>query len=125
MMSHMTHRDSEFRARAEFGLTRRRAVASFGAVGMAGLLAQAARAQQPAGTPVPAASPTAGQEVNLEATMPDWRFSVVTIQDPYKGTITKPSGVPAGIRVVAYQVVLTNNSDMPMQFSITDIRLRD
>jgi len=123
----MTDNDTERQAPHASAVSRRRALATLGAIGLVGALTPAARAQQP-GTPVPAtgaSTPVAGTEVNLEVAMPDWRFAVVTIQDPYQGTPTRPDSVPAGARVVAYQVVLTNNSDLPMEFTIADIRLRD
>jgi hypothetical protein len=109
-------------------VSRRKAIAALGAIGLASSWASGALARQADSTPVPAAgasTPTAGAEVNLEVTMPDWRFAVVTIQNPYQGTLTTPDSVGAGISVIAYQVILTNNSDQPMEFRITDIRLRD
>jgi len=57
--------------------------------------------------------------------MPDWRFAAINLRDPYEGTLTKPTGVSAGIRVVAFEVSLANQSDQPLEFSIANIRLRD
>jgi hypothetical protein len=109
-------------------VSRRKAFATLGAVGLAGIWAPAAFARQADGTPEPAdggSTPEVAGEVNLESTMPDWRFAVVTIQDPYQGALTTPDSLPSGLRILAYQVILTNNSDQPMEFRITDVRLRD
>lgn len=60
-----------------------------------------------------------------DAGMPDWRFSLVEIQASYQGTISRPDEIPDGITVVACQVIITNDSDQPMEFAVRDIRLRD
>jgi hypothetical protein len=60
-----------------------------------------------------------------EAAMPNWRFVVTDFLDPYQGTLTKPEGVPSGTRVVALQLILLNESDQPLEFMVTDFRLRD
>jgi hypothetical protein len=57
--------------------------------------------------------------------MPDWRFAVVAIQDPYEPAGANDQQIPAGMRMVAYQVILTNNSAESMDFTISDVRLRD
>ena len=59
------------------------------------------------------------------ATMPNWEFSVLGFADPYAGEITTPDPIPPGVRVVAFQVVISNKSDMPLDFSSVDVRLRD
>lgn len=124
----MTISDTDRRAPLASAVNRRTVLVAFGALGLAGAAVRPALGQQAGSTPVPAAgeaTPSAGAEVNLEVQMPDWRFAVVTVQDPYPGTLNRPDSVPAGLRVVAYQVVLTNDSNMPMEFTISDIRLRD
>lgn len=57
--------------------------------------------------------------------MPDWAFSLVTVADPYTGTVTKPASLPDGIRVIAFEVVLENRSQQPLEFVTSDVRLRD
>lgn len=112
-------------------LTRRGAVATIGAVSVAGLWARAAQAQSAAATPPASdgvsatpASTEEGTEIGHSA-MPDWLFTAVSMKDPYGGTMTKPTSVPSGTRVVSCQIIITNRSDQPLQFTITDIRLRD
>jgi hypothetical protein len=100
-------------------LTRRSAIAALIVAGTAPL---AASAQQSDDT----ATPTTGEEVTLgEATMPEWRFVVLEVQDPYTGTLTRPDGLAASTRVVALHVILSNESDQPLEFTVTDFRLRD
>ncbi len=57
--------------------------------------------------------------------MPDWRFSLVELHNPYTGTLSRPDTTPQGTRVLGMQVILSNQSQQPMDFSIGDIRLRD
>ncbi len=75
--------------------------------------------------PIDAATPVPARDILGVSRMPDWRFSGVNRRDPYEGTLTKPEGVPAGIRVAAFEVSLSNRSDQPLEFSISDVRLRD
>lgn len=96
-------------------LTRREAVASLGALGLIALGSSQVSAQ---------ATPEAASEP-VEVTMPDWRFSLYTSADPYEGEITRPTAIPEGLRVVGYEVMLTNMSQQFMDFAIRDIRVRD
>lgn len=100
-------------------VNRRRAIGALGVLGLMATTSNAAMASQAQSTPV-----TGGAEP-IEVMMPDWRFSLIETVDPYVGELTKPQGVPAGLRVVGCQVVLTNMSDQPMDFSLRDIRARD
>lgn len=120
-------------------LNRRSALVAVGVVGATGVLAHASAANQGSSTPAanqgnstPAAATGEATAVSGargaalgEAGMPDWVFSATLMQDPYAGTLTKPAGLPPKTRVVALEVILTNHSDQPLQFTITDIRLRD
>ncbi len=95
-------------------LNRRSALAVVGAVGVTGIFATASGASQSNATPVPSggAATAVSEALNLGDTgMPDWRFSVTVMQDPYAGTLTKPVGVPQKTRVIALEVILTNHSD--------------
>lgn len=108
-------------------LTRRSALAA-GAAGLAALRTSSALGQQADGTPDAsgaASTPGVGEEIHREATMPDWRFTVVAIRDPYQPADANAQQIPAGMRMVAYQVILTNNSVESMEFGISDVRLRD
>lgn len=108
--------------------SRRRAIVALSAAGFAAVWAPGVLARQDPATPAtpttPNVPPTTGSLLG-EASMPDWRFAAVNLSDPYEGTLTKPAGVSGGVRVVALEVSLANESDQPFEFSITDIRLRD
>jgi hypothetical protein len=101
-------------------LNRRHALVSLGVVGLATLSSRSASAQQAGATPAASDDSEIGR-----SSMPDWQFSAVSLSDPYTGTMTKPTGLPAEARVVSLQVILTNASDQPLEFSVTDVRLRD
>jgi hypothetical protein len=96
-------------------ISRRDAIASLGAISLMALGAGHASAQ---------ATPEAATEP-VEVTMPDWRFTFLTAADPYEGEITRPSAVPEGLRIVAYEVMLANMSEQFMDFAVRDIRIRD
>ena len=98
------------------------AIAALVLAGAAPITAAAQQSQESA-TPA-AASPESGQEIG-EALMPQWRFAAIELVDPYTGTLTKPDALPANTRVVALQIVLQNESDQPLEFMVTDFRLRD
>ena len=122
----MPQRDALQRSLSERLLTRRGALASLGAVGLAAAGVSAARGQTAEGTPeAEAADATPAIEINREATMPDWRFTVISLNDPYGGTLSNVDAVPAGTRVVAAQVILSNHSNIPMEVDSSDVRLRD
>jgi hypothetical protein len=75
------------------------------------------------------ATPPAGQGTNEklvgEATAPAWRFAVSIYEDPYRGTVTSPTSSPAGTRFVGAEVIITNDSDQPLEFRSNSVRLRD
>ena len=75
------------------------------------------------------ATPVAGQggsdALIGEALAPSWRFAVSTFQDPYQGTISNSSSAPPGTRFIGAEVIITNDSDQPLEFRSSDIRLRD
>lgn len=71
------------------------------------------------------ATPEAAADAIAEKTMPDWRFSLVEFARTYQGTISRPDEIPAGLTIVACQVILTNLSDQPMEIAVRDIRMRD
>jgi len=98
--------------------SRRQAIPALGTLVLAAVAVPGAVARQGEATPV------ADGEVR-EATMPDWRFGLETLQSPYEGALTKPDGLPAGVRVLACEVVLHNMATQPLEFMVTDVRLRD
>jgi hypothetical protein len=88
-------------------------------------LALGQQAQSTPDTTSGADTPVSGEEIHREVTMPDWRFAVVAIRDPYQPADSNSQQIPAGMRMVAYQIILTNNSVESLDFGISDIRLRD
>jgi len=60
-----------------------------------------------------------------EAAAPAWRFGVSIFEDPYRGTIRAPSDTPPGTRFVGAEVVITNDSEQPLEFAVNDVRLQD
>jgi hypothetical protein len=82
-----------------------------------GLTAVAQEAQT--GTPSPA------PELVGQAEMPHWVFTVRVFQDPYAGELTRPAEPEPGVRYVAAEVVIENQSDQPLEFTASDVRLRD
>jgi len=70
------------------------------------------------------ATPTAPELVG-QAEMPKWVFRVQVFQDPYAGVLTRPAEPEPGIRYVAAEVVIENQSDQPLDFMASDVRLRD
>jgi hypothetical protein len=90
--------------------------------GLTGSSPAGARSNQEQSTPVA----TTGEETEIgEATMPQWRFVVSDFRDPYEGVLSKPSELPSGLRLVAFQIILFNGSDQPLEYSVSDVRLRD
>jgi Domain of unknown function (DUF4352) len=71
------------------------------------------------GTPNPAL------ELVGQAEMPNWVFRVQVFQDPYAGVLTRPAEPEPGIRYLAAEVVIENQSDQPLDFMTSDVRLRD
>jgi hypothetical protein len=59
------------------------------------------------------------------ATAPDWSFGLLSVQDPYTGTIQVPPMAAPGTRYVAAEVEIDNASDQPLAFTPAEIRIRD
>lgn len=82
-----------------------------------------------AAAPLPAAARQAGAtpegENAARVTAPRWVFELHEVQDPYAGTMQVPAEPPAGSRVVAIEVEVTNDSDQPLAFTPVDVRVRD
>jgi hypothetical protein len=70
------------------------------------------------------ATPTATALVG-QAEMPHWVFTVQVFQDPYAGVLTRPAEPEPGIRYIAAEIVIENQSDQPLDFTSSDVRLRD
>ena len=73
----------------------------------------------------PAANQDNTENLIGEALAPAWRFAVSIYEDPYRGTITSPTSSPAGTRFVGAEVIITNDSDQPLEFRSSNVRLRD
>jgi hypothetical protein len=71
------------------------------------------------------ATPSAAPALVGQAEMPQWIFTVQAFQDPYAGVLTRPAEPEPGMRYIAAEVVIENNSDQPLEFAATDVRLRD
>lgn len=56
---------------------------------------------------------------------PAWTFAVHTVADPYPGTMQVPADIPAGSRVIAIEIEVTNDADQGLNFTPIDVRLRD
>jgi hypothetical protein len=56
---------------------------------------------------------------------PQWFLSLISLQDPYPGLIQAPAEPPAKTRYIAAELQIDNDSDQPLNFTPTDIRLRD
>ena len=67
----------------------------------------------------------ATSEVVGQAETPRWIFSVLVLQDPYAGVLTRPAEPEPGVRYIAAEVRIENQSDQPLEFAASDIRLRD
>jgi len=71
------------------------------------------------------ATPSAAPEIVGQAEMPQWVFTVQVFQDPYAGVLTRPAEPEPGMRYIGAEVVIENQSDQPLEFVATDVRLRD
>ena len=71
------------------------------------------------------ATPTSAPELVGQAEMPHWVFTVQVFQDPYAGILTRPAEPEPGIRYIAAEVVIENQSDQPLDFTASDVRIRD
>ena len=81
---------------------------------------------QTEGTPQPAPStPGAVDPLVGEALSPSWKFGVSVLEDPYRGVTTRPVDLPPGNRIVGVEVIITNSSDQPLEFTVPDVRLHD
>jgi hypothetical protein len=74
-------------------------------------------ARQPEATP--------GAASGARVTAPQWVFELHEVQDPYAGAMQVPAEVPAGQRVLAVEVEISNDSDQALSFTPLDVRLRD
>jgi hypothetical protein len=83
----------------------------------AAVLPAASTASQPEATP--------GATTDSRVTAPSWVFQLHAVQDPYAGAMQVPAEVPAGQRVVAIEVEVTNDSDQALNFTPLDVRIRD
>lgn len=59
------------------------------------------------------------------AEAPAWSFAAHTVQDPYAGTMQVPAQIPAGTRVIAIEIEVTNDATQALDFTPIDVRLRD
>ena len=50
----------------------------------------------------------------VTAPVPDWRFVVHEMQDPYGGVLTNPAAPAPGVRYVGFDVEVVNASDQPL-----------
>ena len=72
-----------------------------------------------------ATPPAAEGEMVGEAEMPRWIFRVLVLQDPYAGVLTRPAEPEPEVRYIAAEVRIENQSDLPLEFAASDVRLRD
>lgn len=68
------------------------------------------------------ATPVAGE---TRIGPPAWYVDILAFQDPYAGVIQAPSAPPPGTRYVAAELSIENDSDQPLNFTPTEIRVRD
>jgi hypothetical protein len=73
----------------------------------------------------PEAGPGDDEIMVGEAVAPSWRFAVSTFEDPYQGTISTPSSSPPETRFIGAEVIITNDSEQPLEFRVGEIRLAD
>jgi len=119
----MNHPATTEKLRQHGAISRRGALAIMILAGAAPIGAAAQQSNEPAEQS--AATPASDEPTPVgEAEMPAWRFVVLDVIDPYGGTLTRPDGLPANTRVIALQVVLSNESEQPLEFMVTDFRLR-
>jgi hypothetical protein len=71
------------------------------------------------------ATPNAAPEIVGQAEMPQWIFTVQVFQDPYAGVLTRPAEPEPGMRYIGAEVVIENQSDQPLEFTASDVRVRD
>ena len=105
------------------GLVRRRLLLAIAGLAAPGLGFGRHPARGAAQDVTPEVGDQAGQVGQVET--PRWIFTVLTLEDPYTGEITRPDEPVAGMRYLAALVAIDNASDQPLEFSSSDIKLRD
>lgn len=58
-----------------------------------------------------------------ESRSPTWVFVVHSVQDPYAGVLVRPAEPQAGMRYVAADVEIRNESTFPLEFGNNGVRL--
>jgi hypothetical protein len=93
---------------------------------------RAGAAAQTTPTPGAAATATAGATTTAtagpavgEVGAPNWTFTVLQAQYPYTGQLTRPKELDPGLTVLGAEIIITNGSDQPLDFSTSDIVLKD
>jgi hypothetical protein len=118
MRSRKCGADAE-REESRMSINRRRLVPALGATGAGLMMGDRLSRAAPA-------TPVASTDIDLGQTgMPDWTFALRAFDDPYTGKLVFPSEVKAGTRVIHAEVVITNHSEQPLDFQISNIRLLD
>lgn len=111
-------------------ITRRKMIAAAAAIPVAAAITHTNRIVAQDATPEasPEASPQALATSPVgKAPAIGWSFTVWTFQDPYLGEIRTPrnSELAPGQRYVGLEVEIGNDAGQPLQFKVSDIRLRD
>jgi len=100
------------------GSNRRQVLATFAAFGLA--------AAHPGASPRDAlARQSTPESTTGRIGPPQWFLTLITVQDPYPGVIQAPAQPPANTRYIGAELQIDNDSDQPLNFTPTDIRLRD
>jgi hypothetical protein len=101
--------------------SRRRLLATAALAGSGLAVPGRAGAAQAGATP-PATAPARAVG---QADTPRWTFVVAVLLDPYPGQLIRPQQPDPALRYVATEVQILNASDQPLEFSPSDVRLRD
>jgi len=100
------------------GTNRRKLLATFAAFGLA--------AAHPGAPPRDALARQSTPDPSMgRIGPPQWFLTLITLQDPYQGVIQAPAEPPANTRYIAAELQIDNDSDQALNFTPTDIRLRD
>jgi hypothetical protein len=99
--------------------------AAVAAPGVALLGHQRAGAAVQATPPAAVTATATATEAVGQATAPNWTFTVLQVQNPYTGELTRPKELDPGLTVIGAEIVITNGSDQPLNFSTADIALKD
>ena len=102
----------------------RRTLTASSLTGIALAVAKGAQGRSSAALAQTEATPT-GESLVGEAMSPAWRFAVSVFEDPYRGTVTFPAEASPDTRYVGVEVVITNDSDQPLEFRVPNVRLLD